>query len=205
VSLQAAWDPSTDKTLSATVFYSKLTDHVSEDPYGGISKPADQNIIGLELAGRARLLKHLDLFGNLTALDNWGGSEEYEFLDRVFIRPDGTRVEVYEKWKQSYDEGPDLIANLGFIWQLHPKITVSVDGGITSKVPYAYARDTVSGHYDQEFLLDATFKVKDVMLKGATLTLRGTNLLDQNYTIPGLYGPVDGPPFEFYVEWALRF
>jgi hypothetical protein len=43
------------------------------------------------------------------------------------------------------------------------------------------------------------------MLKGATLTLRGTNLLDQNYTIPGLYGPVDGPPFEFYVEWALRF
>jgi hypothetical protein len=80
-----------------------------------------------------------------------------------------------------------------------------MEGGMTSKVPFTYAEDTVSGHYDQEFLMDLTLKVRDVLLKGSTFTLRGTNVLDQNYNVPGIYGPGDGPPLAFYAEWALRF
>jgi outer membrane receptor protein involved in Fe transport len=205
VSLQAAWDPSSDRHLSATAFYSKLTDHVSEDPYGGLSEPTDREILGLELSGRVRLLKRLELFANLTVLDNWGPSETYKVLRFVTILPDGTKVEVFDTWEQPYDEGPELIANLGLVWQFHPRATLALDGGRTSKVPFTYAQDTVSGHDEQEFLLDMTLKIQDVLLKGSTLTLRGTNVLDQGYNVPGIYGPADGPPLAFYAEWAMRF
>jgi outer membrane cobalamin receptor len=204
VSLQLAWESGPEKSAGLTAFYSSLKDHVAEDPYGGLSKPTDQDIAGLELSARTRLWKRIDLFGNLTVLDNWGDSDEYEAIF-YFLRPDGTVVPKVEKWGQAYDEGPNVIANLGMIWQIHPRASLALEAGMTGKVPYTFTKDTVSGHYDQDLLLDATLKIKDVLIKGSTLTFRGTNVLDRDYLVPDLYGPTDGPPLAFYAEWALRF
>jgi outer membrane receptor protein involved in Fe transport len=204
VSLQLAWDSGTDKSAGLTAFYSSLKDHVSEDPSGVLSKPTDQDILGMELSARTRLSKRLDLFGNVTVLKNWGDPDEYE-VKIQFVRPDGTVVEEIKRWEESYDEGPDVIANLGMIWQFHPRASLALEGGMTGKVPFSYVENKYSGLYDQKFLLDGTLRINDVLLKGSTLTFRGTNVLDRDYRIPDLYGPTDSPPFAFYAEWALRF
>jgi outer membrane receptor protein involved in Fe transport len=204
-SLQLAWESGQERSASITGFYSRLQDHLGEDPYGGLSKPTDQNILGMELSARTRLGKRLDLFGNLTLLDSWGASEEYEVFRSFILLEDGTLVAEFDQWKQSFDEGPDLIANLGILWHFHPKATLALEGGMTSKAPFSYVQDTVSGHEDQRFLLDATLSIRDLLIKGSTLTLRGTNALDLDYNVPGLYGSEEGPSVAFYAEWALRF
>jgi outer membrane receptor protein involved in Fe transport len=205
MSLQLAWNPNPERRAALTAFYSKLTDHIAEDPYGGLSSPSDQEIAGVELSARSRVLRQLDLFGNLTTFHAWGGSEKFTVLQAVFVRPDGTKVPIFETWEEPFDTGPSFIANLGLTWRLHQRATLDVEGGVTSSVQYSFVKDTVSGRYSQPFFLDMTLRVKDVLVKNSELTLRGTNLLDRDYQVPGLYGPVDGQQIAFYAEWAYRF
>jgi outer membrane cobalamin receptor len=205
LNLQVSWSPTPGTVLQLTGFYSQLTDHVSEDPFGGLSAPTDQEFIGAEFMGRTRLFDQLDLYGNFTTFANWGDSEQYRVLLFSFVRPDGTRVDVFDEWEQPFNPGPDFIVNLGAKWDFHPRASLVIEGNRTSSVPFSFRRDAVSGSFSQDLLLDATLSIRDLVLKHSYLTLKGTNLLDQDYQVPGIFGPVEGKPFALYAEWSLRF
>jgi outer membrane receptor protein involved in Fe transport len=205
VNLQVAWKPSPGNVLELTGFYSNLTDHISEDPFGGLSAPSDQEILGLEFMARRRLSDRLDLYANVTAMESWGEDEQYRVLRYSFVRPDGTRVDVFDSWEQPFKTGPEVLANLGLRWRFHPKASLVLHGGITSRVPFSFEKDTVSGSYSQDPLLRATLTIRDVPVAGSMLTIRGMNILDRDYQVPGTYGPAEGEPLALYAEWAWRF
>jgi len=203
--LQVAWTPRPGSVLELTGFYSRVTDHIREDPYGGLSEPTSQDFVGGEFAARHRLLEKVELYGNVTAFENWGGSERYRVLRFSFVRPDGTRVDVFDSWSQPFDAGPNWMGNLGVKWEFLPKASLLVEGRMTGSVPFSFNQDTVSGSYSQDALIGAALTVRDLFVKESLLTVRGTNLLDQHYKVPGAFGPVDGQPLAFYVQWALQF
>jgi len=203
--LQAAWNPSAGKSLTVTGFSSRLTDHIQESPYGGLSIPSDQRVQGLEFEGRFGLTDALDLSSALTVLDDGGGHVSYRTLKYTFVRPDGTRENVYDAWGEPFYVGADVIGRLGLTYRFRSDASVALDVTKTSKVPYSFTEDTICGKYDQPLLLGLTFRLKDLLLKNSTLTLRGKNLLDGDYRVPGVYGPVEGEPFSLYVEWSVGF
>ncbi len=205
LNLQVAWNPSAGKSVTVTGFSSRLTDHIQESPYGGLSIPSEQRVQGLEFEGRLGLTDALDLSAALTVLDDGGGHVSYRTLKYTFVRPDGTREDVYDAWGEPFYAGPGAIGRLGLTYRFSPNATIVLDAAKSSTVPYSFAKDTISGKYGQPWLFGLTFHLKDLGLKNSTLTLRGRNLLDEDYRVPGVYGPVAGEPFSVYAEWSIGF
>ena len=205
LNLQIAWNPRPHHSLAVTTFYSKLRDHIQEDPYGGLSLPSNPEIIGLEFEAKARFFSTLDVFGNLMVLNSWGGEERYRVFKYAFIRPDGSREFFFDTWEQPYDPGPSYLLKAGFIWRFHPNAFFALDGTLNDDVPFNFDKGKVSGDFDQPLLLGATLNLKDFLIQNSTLTLRGRNLRNKDYQVPGVFGPAEGSPFLFSIEWAYRF
>ncbi|MBC7357619.1 MAG: TonB-dependent receptor [Desulfacinum sp.] len=203
--VQVAWTPSPADQVQLTAFYSRLTDHLAEDPYGGLSMPETERLWGLELDGRWRLHPRLDLRASLTVLGDDADPERYRSLAALFVRPDGTVEPVFEEWEKPFDLGPDVMASAGGTWTLGPGCTLSVDALWTSELPYAYDKGRFVGTYDGERFLRAALQWRDVPVAGSTLRLAASNLLDQGGRVPGIYGPADRPPLRVWVEWSYRW
>lgn len=205
LTLQLAWEPSPRQHIALTGFYSRLSDHIQEDPYGGLSQPSSQSITGAELEARVELLPELTLFGNLTALNAWGPPEKYRAFKYAFLRPDGTRVDVYDTWETPFNTGPGLMARLGSIWRPNPDVTITLEASKTAKVPYRYAQNSVSGYYHQPLLANLTLRFQNIIAEHTEIIIRGRNLLDQRYQVPGMYGPEPGIPFTALIELGYGF
>ncbi len=205
LNIEVAWNPSPKNTFAIAGFYSRLTDHIQENPYGGLSVPSEQKLQGLEFSGQWHLKENMDLCAGLTLIDNRQRDVHYRALKYTFVRPDGSIAEVYDTWEEPFYTGPDVISRLEFTYRFRPGVTVVLEGSKTSDIPYSYSKDTVSGHYGQPWLLGLTFHVKDLFLKNSIFTFRVKNLLDKDYKVPDLYGPVEGEGLSFYAEWSVRF
>ncbi len=203
--LQLAFEPGPSKKFSFTFFYQHLTDHIQEDPYGGLSLPSDQDIYGFEFEGKARIFDRLDISGNVTFLDTMDGEVDYRSLRYTFIRPDGTRKDVYDTWHEPFYTGPDIISTIELTYYLSKHLTINLEGEKCSSIPYSFVKDTVSGSYNQPFLLGAALRISDIFKKGSMLSLKINNILDEDYHVPGLYGPVEGEGISFYTDLSLRF
>ncbi|HEY5497362.1 MAG TPA: TonB-dependent receptor, partial [Syntrophales bacterium] len=117
LNLQVAWKPSPRAGLSVTGFFSRIENHIMEDPYAGLSLPNSQNIKGVEVEGRYSPLKSLDLSANLTLQDNDGPSETYHYNDYSNVRIDGTVVKHFTDLTYPYDRGPGGLFNLMGTWR----------------------------------------------------------------------------------------
>ncbi len=206
LNLQLSWNPKPERNLALTLFHSRLSDHVQENPYSssGLSAPFDYEVAGVELSGRVRLFHRLEAYANFTAFNAWG--EDADYLEKFFFpRPDGTSVTIYRTWDGPFDSGPDVMASMGLSWQFHPKAILSLDGLVTSNVPFTFAKESVIGSFNNPPLVNLSLVIKDAFLKNSRLTLAGKNIFDQDYDVAGRYGPEEGKSQQVFVEWSVSF
>lgn len=204
-SAQLVWSPTPDQLLELTLFQSSLADHRTEDPYGGLSLPSDQQADGAELAFRTPLGQCLELNAGLTLLAAASGEERFRKLRFAFIRPDGTQVPVFEEWTTPFNQGPRWLANLGLNWRLGPGHNLSVSGRSSGSQEFNYEKGTVAGSYSQPLLIDLTYRRPGFRPDHDSLTLTLGNLLDQDYQQSDIFGPVAGQPLRATIGWEYGF
>ena len=205
LSAQLRWNAGNRSSLELTLFHSQLNDSRAEDPYGGLSLPADRRIYGAELAGEARLSPHLRVFGGFALHEGGGNNEQYRIVEFSFLRPDGSRVNQYEEWSQPFEQAGDWQARLGLIWSFADRHSIVLAGRLEGDHPYSYEKNAVSGAYHSPVLVDLNYRRPGVFSGHDRFNLRITNLLDQNYLRPDVYGPVEGEPLQLSLFWEYRF
>ena len=202
---QLSWTPIADCLLELTLFQSNLENHRTEDPYGGLSQPAELQVHGLELVGRFPLGHSLELSAGLTALTNENNEEKFRNLRFSYIRPNGTKVSVFDEWSKPFDQGPGWLANLALNWRIGTGHNLLISGRLTDRFDFSYEKGSVQGSYSQPLLIDLTYRRPGFCPGHDTFTLTVTNLLDQNYQLPDTFGPTVGPSLRVSLAWQYRF
>ena len=204
-SAQLAWTPATGRELGLTLFESRLANHRTEDPYGGLSLPSERRVQGAELAGRFSLSRALEFSAGLTGLAAADGDEHFRVLRYSIIRPDGSQVSVFDQWDEPFDQGPRWLMNCALNWRIEPGHTLLLGARTGGRVEYSYEKGTVEGSYSQPLFLDLSYKRPGFIPGHDTLFLSLANLLNQDSTLPDIFGPTSGPPLRATVVWQYRF
>jgi outer membrane receptor protein involved in Fe transport len=197
LNLEIAWEPDPRSQISVGGFVSRIDNHILEDPYAGLSRPNQQDIIGMEAEAQWTPRPFLDLAANLTLLKNSGPAETYAFNDFTFIRPDGTVEKSFVDVEYPYDLGADVLLNLMGTWRLSKALT------LFSRLGYVAPRNLnvlTDGRFKTTevggfWRVDAHLSWKDALASGLDVDLSVENLLDARYEAPGTYGLVEGTPF----------
>ncbi len=201
---QISWKAAKGAELYVAGFFSRIEDHVLEDPYAGteFSLPNHQKIYGVEAAGAISLSKALDLEANLTLFNNSGPKERYHYNDYDFVREDGTVVPHFTDLEYPYDRGAKRLFNLLATW--HPFENTTLFG----RGRYFSSRDLINPREGTEislpgvWLFDAGLLRKDLFLEGLDLSISVRNLTDRGWETPGTYAVIDGEGIS--VEAAVK-
>ena len=196
LNIQAGWKPSDRAGVSVCGFFSKIQNHLMEDPYAGLSKPNHQNINGVEIAGNLSPFKGLDFSANLTLSNNSGPDETYHYLKYVWPEPQ------YEDLNFPYDAGPHTLFNLMGTWRPVEKVTVFARLGYHSSTQLIYPRSDTFVSIPGVWLLDMSTTVRDVVFSGLELQVSVRNLTNNHYETPGTYSAIRGKPLS--AEVVLR-
>lgn len=202
---QLSWMPKPDYLLELTLFRSNLHEHSTEDPYGGLSLPAGQQVEGLELAAVFPLNRAVKLNFGLTLLSDHDNEERFRKFSYSFIRPNGTQVSVYDEWTEPFDQGPRWLAAIGLDWRIGEGHDLMVNSRFGGPIEYSYAKGAVTGRYSQPVLVDLTYNRPGFRPGHDSVSLAVTNLLDRDYQVPDTFGPTSGPPLRISLSWQYRF
>lgn len=202
-SLQAAWvSPLKRAEASLTGFYNRIEDHIQEDPFAGLSSRNNQDILGFELQGRAGITQNFDLSGNFTWMSNSGPDETYNYEVAIIYRPDGSSEVIYETYVYDYDTGPQSLINLMGTWRISSNATLFTRLSYASSKKLLYPRGESGRNYSGQWGVDAALHIKNLFSKNVGLEISVRNVLDSDYTVPGVYSGIDGAPLE--TEIVLR-
>jgi outer membrane receptor protein involved in Fe transport len=202
-SLQVSWRPQKRLTLTGTGFFNRISDHVMDDPYAGLSLPNEQDIYGLELEAAYSPWDWVDIQANLTMLDHSGPDETYMYEEYSYVRPDGTLEQVFTEFNYPYDPGAETLFNLGAT--LRPWESLDLFTGLRyfSSRELIYPRGDVRKKSHGRWLADVSATYKDLGIPGLNLTMSVRNLFDEDYETPGTYSMIEGEPFN--VQIMLRY
>ncbi|MFA6899633.1 MAG: TonB-dependent receptor [Desulfurivibrionaceae bacterium] len=203
-SAQLAWTPAEGHLLELTIFQSRIGQHRAEDPYGGLSLPSVQEVHGVELAAVAPLGPVLEVNAGLSLVGG-GEDERFEALRYAIIRPDGSRVSVYDRWAEPVDQGPGWLVNGGLNWKIGVGHNLLWSGRIGGSTNFSYDKGAVEGSYTHPLLLDVVYRRPGFLAGQDSFIFRLTNLLDRDYLQPDIFGPVAGPPRAATLIWRLRW
>jgi len=208
LSARAAWQPSKKLGLGLCAFWSGLDNHVTEDPYAGISQPNSQDIFGIEAEAWFRPFDGLELAANLTLMDNHGPEESYVFVESVFVRPDGSVGIVWGERNYPYDIGADTLFNFTATWRPLDWLTAFLRVRYFSDRLLIYPRAggfEASRSTDGVWLADLTLTARDLFVPGVDLELAVRNLTDEDYETPGTYTTIPGEPLSATLMLRVRW
>lgn len=205
LSVELTWKPVMATTVELRLYHNRLRDHIVEDPYGGLSLPSDRELYGAELFGQTALTSTVDITIGLTLQDGSRGDENYRVLAFSILRPDGTQTDTYDSWSEAFDSGPRWLAYCGLHWHPMPnhRANINVRGG--GSYSSTYNKGTLKQNYRAPLLVDFTYRFTGFVIPQCSITLRATNLLDQDYEQPDIYGPVKGTPLRATLNWEICF
>ena len=205
--LQLGWNPNSDTSVTLTSFYSRLTDHVQYDPFGGLSKPFDEKTAGVEFSFITGIFDNWSLSTNATVMNYWGGSAEY-LLKSTFIGPGGVKRIEYDKWQEPFDLAADYMVNCKAVRSFNIRGisgTFALDLHKTGPVPYTYEKGTVTGEYNSPVIVGFNLRIDNFLMKNITLSISADNIFDEEFHVPDMYGPVEGEPFSSVCTLSYRF
>jgi outer membrane cobalamin receptor len=205
-SAQLAWHPGTVQNYELTLFHSRLKDHRSEDPYGGLSLGSNLEMYGAELSTRFPLTETLTAQAGLSWVDGSDGEDDYSVFAYSIVRPGGEREDFYDNWSQSYDRGPEWLARISLDWAIAAAHNLRVTASAGGDRDASYFKGTIDKDYTTPVLVDLTYNLPGILTSGRDrLSLRVTNLFDRDYKQPDIYGPVEGEPLRFGLTWEFEF
>ena len=191
-SFQASWIPDQRLTLTGTLFYNRISNHIAEDPYAKLSRPNRQDIRGLELETVFRPTRRLDIQANMTLLDNSGSKERYRFVDFFIQGEDGLPEPVFRTLRHPFDTGPRTMFNLLASWEAVPGLTTFAHLEYFSSRKLIYARGEETQSASGAWLLNAGLFLEDLFTPGLDLGLKVRNMTDNRYRTPGTYSMIKG-------------
>ncbi len=204
-SVNAAWHFHDRFSAELTGFYTKISDHVMEDPFAGVSLPNEQEFWGLEASARWHLTRTLALFGHLTALTHQGPEESYRYTEFTILGPGGEQEETVVDLAYPFDAGPKTFGNLGLLWTPTKKLSGRIRLRYFSETTLSYPRGRLKATAPEVWLLDLDTVYKDCLFPKLDLTAAVTNALDRDYENPGTYSMIDGSPFTFHLQLRYRW
>ncbi len=204
-SLQVSWRPQKELTLTGTGFFNRISDHVMNDPYAGLSQPNAQDISGLELEATYSPWDWIDLQANLTLLDHSGSDEDYMYEEYSYIRPDDSGEVFFTELKYPYDPGAETMLNLGATFKPCKKLDLFTGLRYFSSRELIYPRGDVRKKAPSQLLADVSATYRDMGLPGLDLTLSVRNLFDADYDTPGTYSMIEGEPFNAQIMLRYGF
>lgn len=199
---QVSWKPVKQIGMSLSVFSSRIENHIMEDPYAGLSFPNNQNIMGLEFETNLSPTKDIDLYANMTLLNNDGPDETYKYTDYYYIREDGTRVRYYLDIAYPYNIGPKFMANISGTWRPFEKVSTFIRLGYVSSERLVLPRGDGEISFSGGWLSDMNTTIQDIMGSGTELGISVRNLSNRHNNIPGTYSAIESSPFS--VEIIIR-
>lgn len=199
------WTRDRGDSYSLTLYHSHLQNHRSEDPYGGLSQESDREVYGAELTFDVPLTPTL----KASAWLSWRGGdpdvESYRVLAYSIIRPDGSRKDVYDDWNQSGDQSPEWLGGVSLDWSLAADQNLVATVTTGTDINDSYSKAIISENYDTPVLVSLTYNRPGFFRPQNRISLRVTNLLDQDYQQPDVYGPVNGAPLSITLRWTWKF
>ncbi len=186
-------------------FINRISNHVMDDPYAGLSSPNSQEIKGIEVSGSVKPIDQLTLSAAFTRQSNQGPLETYLYNDYSTLLPDGTWKKHYVLLEYPYDSGPDQFWRAGLVWSPKDTIDVFTQAKYFSGYPLTYAHAEQYEKSSSAFLVDAGIRIKNILTDQSDLELNITNLLDKEYKIPGEYSLEKGTPFSIGIMWRKRW
>jgi hypothetical protein len=207
--LQVAWIPKKSFRIELSPFYSRIENHIMEDPYAGLSLPNQQDIMGAEMEFYFSPHKNLDFSTNLTLHHNDGPGEIYRYNDYGYETPDGTTKDYYTYLTYAFDSGPDTLFNAMATWRPDEKKSLFLRLGYFSRTQLVYPRSetttpssTTALSFPGVWIADMCLSFQDIFSSGVDLSLLFKNLADRDYRVPGTYNMIEGKPFS--AEILLR-
>ncbi|MBW2369982.1 MAG: TonB-dependent receptor plug domain-containing protein [Deltaproteobacteria bacterium] len=199
-SAQITWKPSGRFDASLVGFAGRIDDHIMEDVYArDLSQPNSQEIYGFEISGRYDVNRQLNISANLTMLENTGSDETFQFVNEIFVRPDGTIVEIFDEINYPFDLGADTTLNLLGTWRPTMNFSLFARLQYFSSRKLVFQRVETVKQFSDQWLFDVSARVKDFVFPGWDLSVTLKNLLDADYKTPGIYTGIDGTPAELMV------
>ncbi|MBN2645380.1 MAG: TonB-dependent receptor plug domain-containing protein [Desulfuromonadaceae bacterium] len=204
LSLQLSWQGETGHSAQMTFYYSHLADHIEESPFG-LSLPAEREVYGMEGSAQIALPYGLKLLGGLSLVHDDGGHDDYRVLVATYLRPDGTRRDIYDQWSDPVNQGPGWLAHVGLEWLPWVGQSLSIHARWGGGYSFSYDKGAVEENYRYPLLIDLCYRRPGILHGRDALTLRVTNLTDRDYHQPDLYGSVEGEPLKLTLSWEFRF
>lgn len=203
-SAQLVWSNTFGVAVELTLFHARVQNHRAEDVYGGLSAATKQESYGAELAATVPLPHNLTLSGGLSLLDGSNAKEHFKVVQYTYLRPDGSKVVVYDQWDEALDQGPQWQGHVRLNYQLQPRHNLAITATCGDKTPYSYEKGTISGNYHHPLLIDLNYQRPGFIFDNETLTLHVTNMLDKNYQQADIYGPTHGAGVQVMFIWRLK-
>ncbi len=199
---QLTWQPSSRATLKASAFVSRISDHIMQDPYAGLSQTNHQTLRGLEVSGELELQKNLTLSANATFIDNNGPDETYQYLAYSYIRPDGTIEDVFENIRYPFETGPEMFANMTLQWRPGQNLWIFGRLSYAKAHDLVFPRGEVIAKGQDYWSLDVNTLFENVFQSKMDLSVSFRNVLDRQSRSPGTYEMIYTDPFA--VEVVLQ-
>ncbi len=204
LNFQLEWTPVRETSFSLTTFHSRLSDNVQPDPHAGISEPSDQSFSGVELYFNKNFKNRANWFITMSKLFSTGEPYSLSAYHYTLRNPDGTSVDKYAFWEESYDPGPDLTFNSGLQIQMATWADLSLNASWSNSIPYSYAQNTITGEYENPVLLNGEIRIKG-LIENFDFEAGCKNILNGKFEYPGFYGPIKGDPLKIYVSLSYWF
>ncbi|QTA80608.1 TonB-dependent receptor-like superfamily protein [Desulfonema limicola] len=192
LNLQIGWEPSWQWGLGFCGYWSRLEDHVMEDPYAGLSKPNHQEFTGAEIQGHYSPFRFLKFETNLTLINNKGPNEEYTFLKETYIDSSGNEIRTYEDRSYPYDSGPGALLDFIINWKPVKKISSNLRISYTGSRQLIHPRGQSFMSSSGVWLADINTIIRDIIMPDTDLEISIRNITDREYETPGIYSTIEG-------------
>ncbi len=201
LSLELRWVQKKGLSFFVSPFYNRLSHHISEDPFGGYSRPLTHYFLGAE-AGLSLKRKFFTFSGAYTFFNDWGEREKYRVIDYIIIRPGREPIYHFTDYEKPFSRGPKSFGHLDLF--LRPKKNFSFFARATyvGKRPFYHLKSGAKKRLSRRLLLDLSLKYKFERL---VLELDVKNLFDSHYYTAGKFSPVPAERFGLFLKVSRPF
>ena len=204
-SFQTIWNPEPNLSFGGTIFYNRISNHIMEDPFAGLSRSNSQDFFGLELEADYSPVEKLSLGANLTLVENRGSDEKFRFVEFTLIRPDGTAVDVFRDLRHPFDAGPRAMFNLTATYRASERLTTFAHLEYFSSRKLIFARAEEFQKAPEAWLLNAGASYDDFLINNMDFTLKVRNIGNNRFRTPGTYSMIRGDGISGEVMLRYRF
>lgn len=193
VNLQTVWQPSKRMQAGICLFYSKISNHIMEDPYAGLSLPNEQELTGVEMDTSVQVTESLRMKAALTLIHPDEENETYRYNYYTYIRPDGTIEKQYRYYSYPYDAAAETIGHLKLLWTPKKKFSFYAGAHYYAERQLVFPRTESVSSAPQDWSFDVNLAFHDFFTESTDISVTLEHMGNTDDILPGTYNFIDAP------------